>query len=148
MTSRDLVRGRRRRRVGPLTFAAIGLTLVGAVAVAGFSSASAGPASPDDPRLLLQCQGANVMVTDVIHSVGGTVADTATPEDLVDRWAAGAMGQGRAQIAASPVKRTLFRSNDHARLSVLSSAGRVSAVVTMARTPELGWHIEVIHACA
>jgi hypothetical protein len=146
MTTRDLVGGRRRRRVGPLTFAAIGLTLVGAVA--GVSSASAGQARPDDPRLLLQCQGAHVIVTDVLHSVGGTAADTATPEDLVDRWAAGAMGQGRTQIAASPAKRTLFRSNDHAQLSVLSSAGRVSAVVTMVRTPELGWHIEVIHACA
>ena len=147
MTGRDVVRGRRRRRVGPLTFAAIGLTLAGAVA--GVWSASAGYASPGDPRLLLQCEGTHIVETEVLYSAGGAkVANVATPETIVDRWAATAMvGQGTVN-KASPAKRTHFRSSDHAQISVLTGAGKVNAVVTMAHTPESGWYVEVTHECA
>ena len=133
-----------RSRLGPLTLGAIGLALVvGAVSV---SSASAAPAGPADPRQLLQCKSDSIVVGEFTYGIGSP--DTATPEQIVDRWTAARAAHGRVQAPASVVKRTQFRSSDKAQISVLSSAGKVDAVVTMKHTAELGWHIEVIHACA
>jgi hypothetical protein len=135
-----------RRRVGPVTLAVAGLALIGAI---GVWSAPAGHAVPGDPARLLQCEGPYT-VSEPVYSVGRSdSADTSTPEQIVDRWAAGtAAAQGKAVAAGGMVKRAELRTNDRAQISVLSAAGRIEAVVTMARTAQLGWHIEVIHACA
>jgi hypothetical protein len=138
---------RRRWRIGPLTLAAIVLATVGAVGVWFGSTSHAGLA---DPAQLLQCQGGNVEVSELVHSVDGT-ADSATPEQIVDRWAAGLAVHGGARTVAREAgvsKRTEFRSDDQAQISMVSAAGQVRAVVTMTRTPQLGWHLEVIHECA
>lgn len=121
-----------------------GILLAGVVVAAGavLYHSSQTDAGPVDPAKLLQCAGSRFVSGDVLQ--GADIPETATPEQLAQRYAA-AMARERS-INAAMTHRVVYRSTARTDIAV-SADGRTIAVLSYEKHDRLGWRLESTVEC-
>lgn len=126
------------------------LVIVGAFAAVGTIAllGSETDAGVGDPSARLQCPSDSQLISTVTYA--GETAETASPEQIADRWATGTVEEhAQAGLSLDVATQNLTqRSASKVDIAYSNTSGDTVAVMSLIKDPRLGWRIESIVECA
>lgn len=138
-----LLRHQRRVLTGSALAVVGALVIVGAVAYLGSET----DAGVGDPSERLQCPSGLISVATFTHD--GETVETASPEEIADRWAVGT-AEERAltgRFLDVTTRDMIQRSESTVDVAYSDTSGETVAVMSLIKDSRLGWRIESIVEC-